>query len=222
MALKINKPGLTINDASYNALYVELEPFVELHYDRVSVNTKCYDFEDVSLYGLTGYWDASLRWDPSTSYEVDVWDVSTVIDASGNTIDVSILDSSTVIVPAGWTDISVWIPPIEHIIPKGWKRFNPMKFDFEEEASTNLESWAAIKAKRELTSQKAVPYEYMAYEDDIYDLDPSSGDPILDPCTNQPILLHAKGELIKKENGTYLFYTKVLDRFCEAEDVSIL
>lgn len=187
MALKINKPGQTINDASYGALYVELNPFIELHYNRVSVNTKCYDFDDVSVYGLEGTWDSSLVIDPSGNY-----------------------------------DVSVWIPPAQPIIPKNWERFNPMKFDFELEASTNLENWATEKAKINLTSIHHIPYEYMAYEEDVYQLDPSTGDPVLDPCTNEPIKLHSAGDLIKKENGTYLFYTRTIDRFCELADVSIL
>jgi len=187
MPLKINKPGVTVNDVSYNALHVELNPFIEPQYSRVSINTRCYDFDEVSIRGLEGAWDSSLVIDPSGNY-----------------------------------DVSIWIEPEEPIVPKNWDRFNPIKVDFEEEASTNLVEWAAMKSKIELTSHKSIPYEYMAYEDDVYELDSSTGDPILDPCTNQPIIIHAKGELIKKENGTYLFYTRVLDRFCEAEDVSIL
>ena len=186
MALKINKPGLTIDDASYNALYVELNPFIEAHYDRVSVNTKCYDFDDVSTYGLEGTWDASLVIDPSGNY-----------------------------------DVSIWIEPAQSIIPSGWERFNPIKLQLETEAETDLENWATQKSITELTSQKSVPYEYMAYEEDVYKLDSLSGDPVLDPCTGAPIIIHAAGELIKKHNGTYMFYTKILDRFCEAEDVSI-
>ena len=186
MALKINKPGLTIEDVSYGGLHVELSPFIEMHYNRVSINTKCYSQEDVSLYGLDGFWDSSLVIDPSGNY-----------------------------------DVSVWIPPAQSIIPKGWDRFNPIKVDFEEEASTNLNLWSHQKVKRELVSVKHVPYEYMAYEEDVYELDPSSGDPVLDPCTNEPIVIHSKGDLMKKSNGTYMFYTKTLENFCDPEDVSI-
>ena len=59
----------------------------------------------------------------------------------------------------------------------------------------------------------------MAYETDVFDLDPSTGEPILDGEDN-PIKLHSEGELIKKKNGTYQFYTKTLPIFCELEDVS--
>ena len=159
MSIIINKPGQTINDVSYGFLQVELNPFIELHYDRVSVNTKCYDGLDASMFSP--------------------------------------------------------------IIPKDWDRFNPIKIPFELEASTNLEEWAHEKCVEALTTTKNVPYEYMAYETDIFDLDPSTGDPVLDPCTNEPIVLHTQGELIKKANGTYMFYTKILPIFCELEDVSI-
>jgi len=188
MAIKIYKAGVTIEDVSYGSLHVELNPFIELHYDRVSVNTKCYDGLDASMFGIEGYWDVSTQ----------------------------ILDPSV-----GPVDVSVWVDPITHIIPKDWDRFNPIKIPFELEASTNLEAWAHEKCVEELTSVKAVPYEYMAYETDVYDLDPSTGDPVLDPCTNEPIVLHSQGELIKKANGTYMFYTKILPIFCELEDVSI-
>jgi len=187
MVLKINKPGLTIEDVSYGSLYVELNPFIELHYNRVSINTKCYDYEDVSIYGLDGSWDSSLVIDPSGNY-----------------------------------DVSIFIEPAQPIIPKNWERFNPMKFDFEEEASTNLDVWATEKAIEDLSSVKRIPYEYMKYEENVYDLDPSTGDPILDPCTNEPVILHSVGELIRKDNGTFMFYTRTLDRFCEAVDISIL
>lgn len=186
MAIKILKSGLTIEDVSYGGLHVELQPFIEMHYNRVSINTKCYDIDDVFAYGLEGTWDSS-----------------TVIDPSGN------------------FDVSIWIPPAIPIVPMGWERFNPIKVDFELEASTNLEVWAHLKTKQALVTQKLVPYEYMKYEENVYDLDPSTGDPILDPCTNQPIILHSAGELIRKSNGTYMFYTKVLDPFCDPEDISI-
>lgn len=146
MQLKINKPGLTIEDASYGSLYVELDPFFEPGYNRISVNTKCYNFDDVAANGLES---------------------------------------------------------AEAITPKNWERFNPMKFDFELEASTNLEEWSLNKAIVDLTSIHNVPYEYMKYEADVYDLDPSTGEPILDSSTGLPILLHVKDELIKKDNGVY-------------------
>jgi hypothetical protein len=184
MALKINKPGSTVNDASYGALYIELDPFIELHYDRVSINTKCYDWEDVSLYGLEGYW-------------------TNTVDASG-------------------IDVSTWVDPAQPIIPKNWERFNPIKVDFEEDASTKLQAWSVKKTIAELTRVKNIPYEYMKYEDNVYELDPSSGEPVVDPSTGQPVVIHSKGELIKKENGVFMFYTKQYDRFCEIDDVSIL
>lgn len=187
MAIKINKPGLDINGFPYDFLHVELDPFIELHYDRVSVNTKCYNGLDASQ-GLEGYWDVST----------------------------AILDPSV-----GPVDVSIWISPLQPILPEDWDRFNPIKIPFELEASTNLEEWAHEKCAEELTSTKAVPYEYMAYETDVFDLDPSTGEPILDPSTNEAIKLHSKGELIKKANGTYMFYTKILPIFCELEDVSI-
>jgi hypothetical protein len=183
MAIKIYKSGLTIDDVSYGGLHVELNPFIEMHYNRVSVNTKCYTLEDVSTYGLVGTWIDTL-------------------DASGN-------------------DVSTWVPPAQEIIPQSWERFNPVKIDFELEASTNLEQWSHEKVKQELVSKRTIPYEYMKYEADVYELDPSSGEPVLDPCTNQPIILHAKDELIKKANGTYQFYTRIEDEFCQPEDVSI-
>ena len=188
MSIIINKPGITVDDVSYGFLQMELYPFIELQYDRVSVNTKCYDGLDASMFGLEGYWDVSI----------------------------AILDPSV-----GAVDVSLWVEPIQSIIPEGWNRFNPIKIPFELEASTNLEQWSHEKCVEELTTIKAVPYEYMAYETDVYDLDPSTGDPVLDPCTNEPIILHSQGELIKKANGTYIFYTKILPIFCELEDVSI-
>lgn len=224
MSIIINKPGQTINDVSYGFLQVELNPFIELHYDRVSVNTKCYDGLDASMFGLEGYWDSSTELIPESSYYVDVWvdDPSGHWDSSVWVEDSSgYWDASLVTVPEYITDISIFIDPISPIIPVDWDRFNPIKIPFELEASTNLEEWAHEKCVEELTTAKLLPYEYMAYETDVYDLDPSSGDPMLDPCTNQPIVLHSQGELIKKANGTYMFYTKILPIFCELEDVSI-
>jgi len=188
MSIIINKQGIDINSNSYDSLYVELNPFIEMHYDRVSIHTKCYNYLDVLIYGL----------------EVGTYDSSIVIDASGNEID-----------------YLQYIPPAQSIIPVGWERFNPILVPFELEASTNLESWSIDKVIEELTNEKSLPYEYMAYEDDVFELDPFTGEIILDPSTGESIIIHAKGELIKKQNGTYMFYNKKLPRFCEAEDVSI-
>ena len=188
MSIIINKSGVDINDVSYGFLQIELDPQLELHYDRVSINTTCYDGFDASMYGITGWWDVS----------------TTILDPC-----------------IGPVDISIWVDPISPIQPAGWDRFKEIKVPFELEASTNLEVWSHRKAARELINVKYLPYEYMAYEEDVFKLDPSSGDPVLDPCTNQPIIIHPKGELIKKSNNTYQFHTKVLDIFCELEDVSI-
>ncbi len=119
------------------------------------------------------------------------------------------------------TDISNEIENPEFIIPEKWDRFDPIVVPYEE-AAQNLSSWAHQKVLEELSSEKNIPYEYMAYEDDVYDLDPSTGEQILDPSTGTPIKLHKKGELIKKKNGTYMFYTKILPRFCEEEDIKII
>ena len=188
MAIIINKPGTDINLNSYDSIYVDLNPFIELHYDRVSINTKCYNYMDVSLYGFEGTYDSSI-----------------VIDASGNEID-----------------YPQYNPPAQIIVPMGWERFNPIIIPFELEASTNLESWATTKAIEELTNEKKIPYEYMAYENDVFELDASTGDIIIDPSTGVGIIIHSKGELIKKRNGNYMFYTKKLPRFCETEDISII
>jgi len=42
MALIINKSGIDNNGVEYSILYMDLIPEIELHYDRVSVNIKCY------------------------------------------------------------------------------------------------------------------------------------------------------------------------------------
>jgi hypothetical protein len=164
MPLRINKPGIDIDGREFPFIQVEIDPQIEIHYDRVSIFTKCFNGNDVS---------------------------------SG-------------------------IENPEEIVPVGWERFNPIKVPYEEEASEDLFSWSHQKALDEISSSKNLPYEYMAYEADVYDLDPSTGEYILDPSTNEPIKLHSKGELVKKLNGTYMFYTKEIPRFCETEDISIL
>ena len=189
MSLIINKSGITINDVSYGFLHVTIEPEIELHYDRVSIKTECFDGLEASIYGLDGWWDSS----------------------------VAILDPSI-----GPVDISIWIEPIQPIFPIDWNRFDPINVPFEQEASTNLDVWAHNKTKEELISVKPEPYSYMMYEDDVLELDVSTGDPVLDPCTNQPILVHEKAELIKKKNGTFMFFTKILPIFCEDEDIEIV
>jgi len=189
MSIIINKSGVTVDDVSYGFLQIELDSQLELHYDRVLINTQCFDGLDASNYGLNGHWEPSTYEDPDPS--------------------------------VGTVDVSIWVDPISPIFPSEWQRFNNFEVPFELEASTNLEEWSHEKSVEELTSIKASPYEYMAYEADVFDLDPSSGEPVLDPCTNEPIKLHVKGDLIKKKNGTYQFYTKILPIFCELEDVSI-
>ena len=188
MSIIINKSGVDVNDVSYGFLQVELSPQIELHFDRVSINTKCFNGLDASNYGIP-HWEPSTYEDPDPS--------------------------------VGTVDVSIWVDPILPIFPSEWTRFNHIEIPFELEASTNLEEWSHEKTVEEITSVKALPYEYMAYEDDVFDLDPSSGEIVLDPCTNEPIKLHTKGELIKKKNETYQFYTKILPIFCELEDVSI-
>jgi len=187
MSIIINQGGFDINGREYEFLQVEIDPRIELDYNRVSIETLCFNGEDVSLYGITGWWDPS-----------------TVIDSSGNLVDVSI-----------------WVPPIDPVIPELWDRFDPIIASFELEASTNMEVWSHNKAVEELTDIKDIPYEYYAYEADVFDLDPSTGEPILDASTGEPIKLHSEGDLIMKYNGTNMFYTKTIDRFCELEDVSI-
>jgi len=189
MSIIINKPGVDTNDVSYGFLQVELYPQIELHFDKVSINTKCFDGLEASTYGINGYWDSSTYEDPDPS--------------------------------VGTVDVSIWVDPILSIFPSEWNRFNTIEIPFELEASTNLEELSHEKTVEELTNIKASPFEYMAYEADVFDLDPSSGEPVLDPCTNEPITLHVQGELIKKKNDTYQFYTKILPIFCELEDVSI-
>jgi len=187
MALIINKSGTDRDGNSYPFLYVEINPVIELHYDRVSINTKCFNGLDVSNYGFEGWWDASLVVDPSGNY-----------------------------------DASVWVNPIKPLQIEEWDRFDPIKAPFEDEASTNLISWSLQKSIVEITTTKNVPYEYMQYENDVFELDASTGEPVIDPSTGQPIKLHTTGELITKGNGTYMFYTRTLPIFCETVDVSIV
>lgn len=163
MALKINKPGKDLNGESYPYLHVNLQPIVEEHYDRVSVNTTCFNGLDISINGYG-----------------------------------------------------------PKIVPEGWDRFDPIKIPLEDGYDTDLNQWVHQKCSEELSTVRKLPYEYMKYEEDVYDLDPSTGDPILDPSTGQPIVLHKAGDFILKANGTYRFYEKELTRFCEAEDIEII
>lgn len=134
------------------------------------------------------------------------WDVSTYEDP-----DPSI----------GIVDVSVWVPPIKSIFPIGWEDYEVIQEPFELEASGNLVNWSHDKVVEQLIVERSFPDSYMVYEDDVLELDPSTGEPVLDPSTGQPIINHAKGDLVTKDEETYLFYTKTYDRFCEAEDVSI-
>ena len=154
MAIKINKSGIDLNGEAYPYLHVTLDPFLELHYDRVSVNTTCFNGLDISTNGYG-----------------------------------------------------------PKIIPEGWERFNPIKLQYEEGAEADLESWSNTKVMEHLSSELDLPYEYMQYETDVFELDPSTG---------QPIKLHSVGELITKVNGTHMFYTKKLPAFCEADDLEIV
>jgi hypothetical protein len=117
-------------------------------------------------------------------------------------------------------DISIGVENPLVITPEKWDRFNVFTIEYEDEIQ-DLTIWSHEKTIEELSSEKNIPYEYMMYEDDIYDLDPITGEQILDPVTSKPIKLHKKGELIKKSNGTYFLYTRVLPRYCESEDVII-
>jgi len=134
------------------------------------------------------------------------------------------LDASTYEDPdpsIGTIDVSIWISPINSIFPVDWDKYEVIQVPFELEASGNLINWSHDKVIEELTDVKSYPDSYMVYEADIFELDPSTGEPMIDPSTGLPIINHAEGDLVMKEEETYLFYTKVYDRFCELEDVSI-
>jgi len=118
-------------------------------------------------------------------------------------------------------DASVGYGPT--IIPEGWAiRFDPIKIQYEEGAENDLENWVNTKVMLKLSTEENIPYEYMQYENDVFELDPSTGEQVLDPSTGQPIKLHTTGELITKANGTHMFYTKTLPAFCEADDLEIV
>jgi hypothetical protein len=159
ISIVINKPGIDINEQEYPFLFVELNPQIELHYDRVSIKSKCYKGVNID----------------NNEYS-------------------------------------------DKIIPKNWDRLYVVKVPYEKESENDMNEWVTQKFINELTSKKHIPYEYLKYEDDVFDLDETTGEPKLN-AENKPILLYKKGELIKKRNGTYKFYTKIIDEFCELEDI---
>lgn len=163
MAIKINKAGVDINGKAYPYLHVNLDSKVELHYNRVSVGTTCFNGLDISINGYG-----------------------------------------------------------PKIIPEGWERLDPIKLPYEEGAENDLDNWVNTKVMEKLSTPENIPYEYMQYETDIFELDPSTGEQVLDSSTGAPIKLHEAGELITKSNGTYKFYTKVIPAFCEKEDLEIV
>jgi len=211
MSIIINKPGLTADDASYGFLQVEVLPKIEN--EIVSIKTRCFDGLEASINSINGYWDASTEYYPGYYHDVSIW----IGDASSGYV----IDSSIRIYPPKTIDVSIWIDGIEPIFPVGWEDYEIISVEFELEASGNLINWAHDKVIEQLISVRSFPDSYMIYEADVFELDPSTGEPVLDPSTGQPIINHAKGDLVTKDEETYLFYIKTYDRFCEAEDVSI-
>ncbi len=107
---------------------------------------------------------------------------------------------------------------IDYISIINWVEFNDMDFQYEEDASTNFDAWFFNKTVDKLTSPKTLMYEYKIYETNIYDLDPSTGDPMLDDDSN-PIILHKKDDIVNKKNGAPFFYNKELPQFCETTNI---
>lgn len=108
----------------------------------------------------------------------------------------------------------------EKITPEGWERFSMLKIPYDDMTDIDFDKWVNEKSFELITSPKTLMYEYMTYEDDIFDIN-DSGDIKKDKDGN-PIILHKKGEIIKKKNGTSMFYNKELPPFCETNQIKII